>query len=814
MKMSPRWLKVFRDLWVNRKRVMWAVLSVAIGVFAVGTVAHMYLISSVEMAKSYASIAPADIVLSFSDPFDQDLVDSIHRIPGVTDAEGRRSLILSFKTQGSDTWYPIVLTALPDYNDIRINKIRPETYYSPNPTAWPKPDVWPPPDHTILLERSSLLTANLGLTSAKQNELLTIELPGGKLREMPAAGLVYDFGSAPATFQGTAVGFISFATLDWLGETRQFDTMYITSDIQPHDQQHLSVLAYQLKDRIERAGYTIAYAQANKPGEHPMSSLFTPLSAFLGILGLMALPLSGFLVINTISAWMAQEVRQIGVMKAIGGRTFQITIMYLGMVFIFGLLSLIIAIPLAYLAAYRFTLFMASFANFQLQSFYLPTGVLLLELTVGLLVPLLAALYPVLAMARTTVREAISTYGLSRSGRRDLFDRMIEHLQGLPRPLLLSIRNTFRRKLRMTLTLLTLTLASALFISILSVWTSLNRTVQEVFKFYGFDSQIVLKYPYRIERINQEALNIPGVAALEGWGEAIGSITHPQGTEDQISILGLPADSKVVNPIMTEGRWIVPGDENALVVTPGFLQKETGYQVGDDVVMKLQGKDTTWHIVGVVKAIVAGGTPVTYANYSYFTRVLNDVDRAQILVVTMTRHDKTSQSQITQALSDHFNKVGIQVSSAIPTWSLLESNNNLITILVTLVMAMAILIAAVGSLGLTGLMSINVLERTREIGVMRAIGASHAAILQIFIGEGLLIGIMSWFFGLLLSFPLSKALSNLIGNGLIQSPLSYSYSISGAIIWLLVVVILSILATLMPAQDAARLTVRDVLAYE
>ena len=264
---------------------------------------------------------------------------------------------------------------------------------------------------------------------------------------------------------------------------------------------------------------------------------------------------------------------------------------------------------------------------------------------------------------------------------------------------------------------------------------------------------------------------------------------------------------------MIEGRWIVPGDENALVVTPSFMQKEAGYRVGYNVVMKLQGKDTTWHIVGLVK-VIGGGTPVTYANYTYFTRVLNDVDSAQILVVTMTRHDKTSQSQITQAISDHFNKVGIQVSSAIPTWSQIESNDNLITILVTLVMAMAVLIALVGGLGMTGLMSINVLERTREIGVMRAIGASHSAILQIFIGEGLLIGFMSWFFGMLLSLPLRQALSNLIGYGLIQSPLSYSYSVGGAIIWLLIVLILSILGTFMPAQDAARLTVRDVLAYE
>ena len=127
---------------------------------------------------------------------------------------------------------------------------------------------------------------------------------------------------------------------------------------------------------------------------------------------------------------------------------------------------------------------------------------------------------------------------------------------------------------------------------------------------------------------------------------------------------------------------------------------------------------------------------------------------------------------------------------------------------------MAVLLAVVGGLGLMGTMSINVLERTREIGVLRAIGASNGAVLRIVIAEGVLIGVLSWAIGALLALPLSLLLSNAVGVAFLQMPLDFVFSLSGLAIWLGIVVLLAALASFLPAWSASRVTVRDVLAYE
>jgi putative ABC transport system permease protein len=133
---------------------------------------------------------------------------------------------------------------------------------------------------------------------------------------------------------------------------------------------------------------------------------------------------------------------------------------------------------------------------------------------------------------------------------------------------------------------------------------------------------------------------------------------------------------------------------------------------------------------------------------------------------------------------------------------------------IALALAMACLLAAVGGLGLMGTLSINVLERTREIGVMRAIGAADGAVAGVFVGEGMAIGLISWLGAALLALPLSGLLSYAVGVTLLQAPLSFTFSAVGVLVWLGVVLALSALASFIPARRAARLTVREVLAYE
>ena len=112
------------------------------------------------------------------------------------------------------------------------------------------------------------------------------------------------------------------------------------------------------------------------------------------------------------------------------------------------------------------------------------------------------------------------------------------------------------------------------------------------------------------------------------------------------------------------------------------------------------------------------------------------------------------------------------------------------------------------------MMSMNVLERTREIGVLRAVGASNAAVLGMVVLEGMTIGLLSWLLALALFFPLTSALETGVGLAMFQNAFPYVVSWQGSVIWLAGALALSALASALPAQRAVRWTVRDVLAYE
>ena len=88
----------------------------------------------------------------------------------------------------------------------------------------------------------------------------------------------------------------------------------------------------------------------------------------LGVLGFLSLFLSGFLVVNTISAMLAQQVRQIGMMKAVGARAGQVLGIYLGLVMVYGILSLVVAVPAAAVGAFYFTQFTAGLLNLDISS--------------------------------------------------------------------------------------------------------------------------------------------------------------------------------------------------------------------------------------------------------------------------------------------------------------------------------------------------------------------------------------------------------------------------------------------------------------
>jgi putative ABC transport system permease protein len=127
---------------------------------------------------------------------------------------------------------------------------------------------------------------------------------------------------------------------------------------------------------------------------------------------------------------------------------------------------------------------------------------------------------------------------------------------------------------------------------------------------------------------------------------------------------------------------------------------------------------------------------------------------------------------------------------------------------------MSILGVAVGGLGLSTTMSINVLERNREIGIMRAVGASTHSIFRIIVGEGVLIGLLSWVFATVIAAPVSIYISYMFGTIFFKTPLNIGLSPTGIFIWLVLAILFAALSSLYPAYKASRMSVREALSYE
>jgi putative ABC transport system permease protein len=813
---APRWQKVLRDLGGNKGRTVLVVLSIAVGVFAVGAITTTQLLLSPRLAAVYAATTPASASLSVNKPFGEDLAASVRRIEGVGAAEGLRTETIRVRT-GADEWRQLQITAREDFQALTLNKITSQR------------GAWPPPRREIVIERNafSFLKAAIG-------DDVTVEVADGKQFTLRVAGTAHDIGTPPAVFTGTVYAYATVETLDWLGLTpdpadaavtsqtsapqaqlskRAFTQLSFTVAENTGDVDHIREVAGRVKHRIEQNDLTVLGTEIPVPGEHPASSTLQSLLLTMGILGTLSLFLSGFLVVNTVTAILTQQITQIGVMKAIGARTGQLLGMYLVTIVAYGILAFALAAPLAAYAGYGLATYLAGLLNFDMEPISVPAQALILEALVALLVPVLAALLPVLSGTRLSVREALNAAGGTTAFGRGWFDRLIESLRGLPRPMLLSLRNTFRRKGRLALTLTTLTLGGAIFIGVLSLRASILATVDDALAYFQYDVQVRLADSYRGDHVVDEALQVPGVTSAEVW--AFGSVRRlrPDGREGNSTlVIAPPADTAMIQPTLIDGRWLLPEDDDAVVLNSAVLKDEPELKVGDTVTLMVGKKETTWRVVGMVRSTLSG--PIVYANYPVFSRLNGTPGRASQLQVTTEKHDAASQEAVAIALKTRLDESRLRVASTETVSAMRAGIDKQIEIIILLMAAMAVLMAAVGGLGLMGTMGINVLERSREIGVMRAIGAPTFAMLQIFVVEGMLIGALSWVVGAIAAIPISKLMSDAIGPALFQSQLTYTFSLPGAALWLGMVLALAAIATLMPALRASRLTVRAVLAYE
>ena len=793
--LRPRWRKVLADLYGNAVRTILVVASIAVGVFAIGVIAGTYVIIDRDLSESYGATDPANIKL-ITTPFDRGFADAVATMDGVRAAEGRRHAQLQLRLPSGD-WDAITLIAAPDDGPMTIHRQRPVEAQSL------------PAERTVVLEHKSL--ANLG---AQTGDVLEIELPDGTLRQLPVIGTVQDQSDVYGSILGDLQGFVTYDTLEWLGQPLSLDRLYVVVE-SADDQGRIREIAAEITDRVERTGGQVYRTSIAVGDEHPLASIVSALLSVLVILGVLVVFLSGSLIANTMSALLNQHTRQVGVMKLVGARRRQIGGMYVALILSFGAIALIVSVPLGSWGAYALSRFVARTMNFQVQGFRIIPAAIVLQVAIALLVPPAAGLLPVLRGSRVTVRQALSSTGLAASSSRaGWLDRALTRLRGVSRPTLISIRNTFRRKGRLALTLFTLTLGGAVFIAVFNAQVALNGKMGQISSYFGADVNLDFVLPYRVEEVLGEARAIDGVTNVEVWLSSGGELVRAgQATADPVAVLAPPADSALVDPTVLHGRWLLPGDENAIVVNEAFLDDLPGLQVGDALRLKIAGRERDWIVVGIFQ-YTGMDDLVVYANYGYLARLVKAGNHASVYRIVTAEHSLAFQERVGEQLNEHFRALGYRVANVEAGEAYNASVTKVLGILTAVLVVMALLTALVGSIGLTGTMSMNVLERTREIGVMRAVGAHNRIIAKLVVMEGLLIGLISYALGAVLSFPITFLLSNVISVAIFGSPAAFAFTVQGFGIWLTVVAGLSVLASMLPARAATQLTIREVLAYE
>ena len=798
MFIRPRWRKVIRDLWLNKSRTALVVLSIAIGVFAVGTILNSRTALSDSLAQTYNATNPAHATILTLSPFDEDLLKTVRNMDTIEDADARRGVTVRLQT-GPNEWVNTQLVAVPDFEDMKVNIVKPES------------GVWPPEGRDILLERSAL-----SLLNVKEGETVTLKTPSGKIREAKVVGLSHDMQGSLYVLGGLGYGHISMDMLEWLDEPRNFNEMHIRV-AGTYDPERVKVVVNEVQDKIEKSGRTVLFTLTQSPDQPPIGYVIQAILAILGAVGLLSLILSGFLVVNTISAILTQQTQQIGVMKTFGARSSHIVRMYMVMVLAFGLMALLIALPLGAIAAFYISQFIAGLLNFDIVDFQIPRSALILQVAIALLVPVMAGFFPILTGTRLTVREAISDQGLGKgqfgSNRIDRWLTTRALIRWFTRPTLISLRNTFRRKKRLLLTLATLILGSAVFITFASLQSSLRGTLDNMLAYYKYDVAVQFSRAYRVDKVARALAELPDVVDTEGLIFYTTRMVLPDGSNSANIILFAPKpETKVINPILLKGRWLKPGDENAVVLDSLALRDDPTIDVGSEVMLKIKGKERPFLVVGMTQA--ANVTPMAFINYEALSGMLGKTGQSDYVMIITKEHDGAYQTEMSHIIEDHLNKAGFRVALVAPAELDKQNIESIFYIVSALLVIVAMVLAAVGGLGLMGTMSINVLERTREIGVMRAVGAATIAILKIILFEGIFIGAISWLVGSLIALPLSKLLSDTVGELLFSSALDYVFSTTGTLLWLIMVMLLGAIASLLPALNAARLTVREVLAYE
>ena len=810
-------VKLVRDLRASWSRLVLMVIAIAISLTAFGGVLVAWAASARETSSAYLSTEPASATILLDRPIDAERMAAIaaeaRRRPGVIEATGRTQFTSEVEVNGGVRRVPLqVFVAAPD-DPMRMARF------------FLQRGRWPPSPGEVLIGRDAL-----SLLEVAVGDTLTVKAPSGDRVRLRVTDTVYDPSLSPSPQEQTGHAYLSTASLPGPRGQAPLDQLKLRvadpGQARPsRDRDTIVTVAGEVGTWLQRdRGLTIREIQVPEPYAHPHQWQADALLGSLLAGGAAALLLSTILAATMLNNLFTQQIPQIGIMKAVGARSGRIGRLYLAMTLLVAgaatLLALAPAILLGRVAVGTFL----GFLGIQPASLAAPWWAYGVVVAVGLVLPPLLALPPLVNASRTTVRAAIDHHGggAKPSAAAGVLARL-SRSRRLDRGLLLALRNTVRRPARFLLSVGLLAGAGMVFVAGMSLSAGTEAIAEEQQQQRTWDVEVQLASPAPVGKIATLVARVPDVGRVEalnvtqtgvaGPGQLPVTRTYPDQGHGRVSLNALPVGTSLLPaPKLLDGRWLNPG-ETGVVVLNQVARNHTlpGVRAGDTVQLLVGGAATTWRVVGLVEE--KGHGSGVYATAEGFAEAMGQPPRANQLRIATTRHDEPTRQGVADAVNRALTDAGIEVRSAASISRSEAISAGHLGPVILILLGVALPLGVVGVVGLAATMTANILDRTREFGVMHAIGARPKAVRRIVTAEGVFLALSSCLVAVVPTLGLTAVLGAGLGNLFFSAPLPYRISGPAILIWTAMVILSAVLATEAAATRASRMTVREALAY-
>ena len=547
--------------------------------------------------------------------------------------------------------------------------------------------------------------------------------------------------------------------------------------------------------------------QVRSPGDWPGKDETRKFTQLLSVITLLALLSALVLISNTMTTLVAEQTGEIGIMRAVGARRRQVARVYIRTALLLGALGAVVGtalgIALSNLAASYFgSTFWAVDVGFGVD-----VPLLLVSMAVGLIAPPLAALPAIRRGTRTDLRQALESTG-SVVGGQTAFDRALRHVGFLPRTMQLGLRNVGRRKRRGFATTLIVALAVGNLLAVLAIAAAAGDTTRSSWNDHQEDVRIWtagrLPFDQRAER---------AIRAMPGVGEVQPALTNDVTLAGEDAVVwGMPVRS-LFRYRISSGRWYSAAEEQArerVVVVERNLARITGVGVGERITLSTAAGRARFRVVGIAGNQQEDGTAL-FVPLATVRSLLGQPTGATAYWVKMTSPDHALVDRTTTRLEDRLAALGYDVGSQIKYVAARdeEAANSTVT---TSIAVLGFLVVAISMVGLANAMTTSVLERTRELGVMRCIGARARDVRRIFATEGVVLALAGWLLGIPVGYALDRAIVGLVRD-VANIDLPVMFPAFNVVLALLGTVVLALAITALPIRRAVRYRPGDALRY-